>query len=254
MARNSEHPIILFNYEPHRSKKAALNLLPGFNGTLLCDGYKVYPSLRTDIPIKIAGCMAHVRRKFWLAEKIIKKEAKQTTPILASKALAWIKKLYAIEKEIKHREPEDILRVRQARSLPLMQEFKAWLDGIEQRILPSSPTGKAVSYALGQWDFLLEFTKNPAVVLDNNYVEAHIRPFVVGRNAWMFSATPMGAHASAALYSLVETAKANGIDPHDYLTLIFKELPLSPDLESLEKLLPYEAKKHFPLKQFVASK
>ena len=103
---------------------------------------------------------------------------------------------------------------------------------------------------MGQWDKLFEFIRNGAVPIDNKFMEAHIRPFVIGRNAWMFSDTPAGADASASLYPLIETSKTNGIDPHDYLTLIFKELPLASTADALEKLLPYHAKKHFPFEGF----
>ncbi|MCX6128433.1 MAG: IS66 family transposase [Proteobacteria bacterium] len=254
IARQSEQPIIMFNYEPSRSKNAALGLLDTYSGTIVCDGYKVYNALSIVLGCTIAGCFAHMRRKFWLAEKIAKKEAKKSTEIMASKALAFIKKIYAIEAEIKNEPPDEILRLRQKLSVPLLDAFLQWLKTAETSILPSCPTGKAVSYALGQWDKLIQFTKNGLVPIDNNFVEAHIRPFVIGRNAWLFSFTQKGAHASAVLYSLVETAKANGVDPHDYLHLIFKELPKSPTLEKLEKLLPYNAKEHFTLKPYQPTK
>ena len=92
------------------------------------------------------------------------------------------------------------------------------------------------------------------VPIDNNFMESHIRPFVIGRNSWMFADTPSGAEASASLYTLVETAKANSIDPHDYLTLIFKELPRCLTADELDKLLPYNAKRHFQLKTYQAHK
>lgn len=254
IGRQTQEPIILFNYEPSRSKNTAYNLLTSYNGTIICDGYNVYESLGLDLGCTVAGCMAHMRRKFWHAEKVAKKEAKKGTEVLASKALALIKQIYAIEAKIKGLPPEDILRERQEKSVPILNTLFEWLKEIEPRVLPSSPTGKAISYALGQWSKLIQFTKNGLVAIDNNFIEAHIRPFVIGRNAWLFSFTPKGAHASATLYSLVETAKANGIDPHDYLCLIFKELPRSPTLDALEKLLPYNAPKHFPLKTYQASK
>jgi transposase len=112
----------------------------------------------------------------------------------------------------------------------------------------SSPTGKAIRYALDQWDKALVFTKDGRVPIDNNYLESHIRPFVIGRNNWMFSQSTLGAHASAALYSLVETAKANGVDPFDYLSQVFKELPRSLTVEEIETLLPHKAKHHYPLR------
>lgn len=249
MARSGESPIILFNYEQNRSKKAALGLVPNYSGTIICDGYRVYNALADNLSCRLAGCMAHVRRKFWTAEKIAKKEAK-TTGLLASKALAFIKKLYAIEKKIKALTPPEILKVRQEESLPILAGFLAWLRENEKVIVPSTPTGKAIFYALSQWDKLIAYAGDPLVSIDNNYMESHIRPFVIGRNAWVFSYSEGGADSSAILYSLVETAKANGIDPHDYLCLIFKELPRSSTLESLEGLLPYNAKAKYLLKSY----
>ena len=254
LARQTENPIILFNYEASRSKSAALNLLDNFRGTAVCDGYKVYDSLFPILGYILAGCMAHVRRKFWHAEKTAKKEAKSDTKIIASAALNFIKKLYAIEAKIKGRPPDEIVKIRQEMSVPIVDSFLNWLTDMETVVLPSSPTGKAIAYTLGQWPKLVQFTKNGLVAIDNNYIEAHIRPFVIGRNAWMFSYSTKGAHTSAILYSLVETAKANGIDPHDYLHLIFKELPKSDTLEKLETLLPYKAKAFYPLKSYQLAK
>jgi transposase len=253
LAWKSDDPIILFQYHPNRNKIAAKELLAGFKGILVCDGYKVYSQLGLQQSFAVAGCMAHVRRKFWLAEKIAKKEAKKGSPIRASEALILIRKLYAIEERIKGRPPDEIVAVRLAESAPIMTKFHQWLLEMSTSQLPSSPTGKAISYAIGQWTKLNVFLENGAVAIDNNFMESHIRPFVVGRKAWMFSASPKGADASAALYSLVETAKANGIDPYDYFRLIFKELPKAQTLEDFEKLLPNQAKRHFVLHPFKTS-
>lgn len=252
MARSSERPIILFNYEQSRNKKVALDLVSEYQGTIVCDGYKVYNALAATLNCKLAGCMAHVRRKFWQAEKVAKKEVK-TSKIMASEALALIKKLYKIEENIKTQPPDEILKTRQEKAVPILDDFLRWLKENEQVILPSSPTGKAIFYALSQWEKLIEYTKNPLVSIDNNYMESHIRPFVIGRNAWVFSYSPAGADASAVLYSLVETAKANAVDPHEYLSLIFKELPACDTLEKLETLLPYNAKISYPIKGYQAS-
>lgn len=253
LARQGNDPIVLFKYYENRSKHSAHDLLNGFKGILICDGYKVYQQVGMVLAFIVAGCMAHVRRKFWLAEKTAKKEAKKASTIRASEAMAFIRKLYVIEKKAKGKPPDELLAIRQSESLPIMAEFHSWLMDIEAIILPSSPTGKAVKYALGQWDKLNQFTNNALIAIDNNFMESHIRPFVVGRKAWMFAATPNGAHASSAIYSLVETAKANGVDPYDYLRLIFKELPKAQTIEDFEKLLPYRAKRHFTLNPFQAS-
>jgi transposase len=255
MARQGTHSIIYFQYYPTRSKSAALDLLQDYKGTLVCDGYKVYDSVGRSLECKVAACLAHIRRKFWQAEKTAKKkpkrsqkEAKKGTKIMASQALSYIKKLYAIEDEIKDRPPDAILAARQELSIPTLEEFFAWLQKMESSTLPSSPTGKAVRHALDQWTKLLTYAADGSVPIDNNYLESHIRPFVIGRNNWLFSQSTAGAHSSAALYSLVETAKANETDPFDYLSLIFKELPRSLTVEKLEILLPHKAKEHYHLR------
>ena len=253
LARRGDDPIVLFKYYENRSKRSAHDLLNSFKGILICDGYKVYQQIGLVLAFVVAGCMAHVRRKFWHAEKIAKKEAKKTSSIRASEAMSFIRKLYAIEKKIKDKPPDEILAIRQLESVPIMNKFHAWLIEMEAIMLPSSPTGKAVKYALGQWEKLNQFTNNGLIAIDNNFMESHIRPFVVGRKAWMFAATPKGAHASSAIYSLVETAKANGVDPYDYLRLIFKELPMAKTIEDFEKLLPYRAKHRFALNKFQTS-
>jgi transposase len=248
MARQGPEPIIYFQYYPTRSTAAALDLLQDYKGTLVCDGYKVYDSAGRKLQFTVAACMAHIRRKFWQAEKTAKKEAKKGTRIMASEALAYIKRLYAIEEKFKDQPPDIILSSRKEYSIPILDEFYNWLKRMETSMLPSSPTGKAVRYALEQWPKALVFASDGKVPMDNNYLESHIRPFVIGRNNWIFSQSTAGAHASAALYSLVETTKANGTDPFDYLSLIFKELPRSLTMEKLETLLPHKARHHHLLR------
>jgi transposase len=138
--------------------------------------------------------------------------------------------------------------------IPILQKFLDWLELQRDALPPNSPTGKAVSYALSNWEKLTEFTRDGRLPIDNNFMEAHIRPFTVGRKAWIFAAVQAGAHASANLYTLVESAKANGIEPFDYLSLIFKELPAAKDLSQLEKLLPYRAARHYQLRSYNPSR
>lgn len=135
----------------------------------------------------------------------------------------------------------------------MKRSIHKWLLAMEPVILPSSPTGKAIAYTLKQWEHLGVFLENGEVSIDNNFLEAHLRPFVVGRKAWLFSKSQEGAEASAAIYSLVETAKANGIEPFDYLLLIIKELPKATCLEDYKKLLPYNVAQHYELNTFPKS-
>lgn len=243
-------PIVIFNYETGRSAKIAQELFHDYSGVVVCDGLKSYESLSSE-SIQIAGCMAHVRRKFTQADKILKKAAPKITP-KTREPLAIIKSLYTIERELKDEPPDKRLMIRQEKSAPLMEQLSSWLVTKKRQVLPKSALGKAISYALNQWDKLLLFLSNPLVPIDNNACERAQRPFVIGRKAWLFSATPKGAEASANLYSLVESAKANGIEPFDYLMLIFKELPLMKTSDEYRKLLPHEVKKFYKLKSYCA--
>ncbi len=198
--------------------------------------------------------MAHCRRKFFDAEKIAKKQASKDEIIIATSVLKKIRQLYLIEREIVDKPPDDKRRQRQERSVPIMAILKAYLDQQSLLVLPKSPTGKAIAYALNNWDELNRFLDDGRIPIDNNFMEAHIRPFAIGRNNWVFSVTPAGAQSSAILYSLVQSAKANGLEPYSYLTTIFKELPKAKALLDFEKLLPHRISEHFPVKHVSTAK
>ena len=128
---------------------------------------------------------------------------------------------------------------RQQKSQPILDDFRKWLLKKSTQTPPKGLLGKAVSYSLRQWDRLVGYMKDGCLPLDNNAAENCIRPFVVGRKNWLFAGTPEGAAASAVLYSLVESAKANGLEPFSYFRFIFDKLPLAETLEDLEALLPW---------------
>lgn len=168
------------------------------------------------------GCWAHARRKFDEAAK------PSNTPGSAQEALGRIAKLYRIERELRAErlEPQQFACKRRQQVLPILTDFKQWLEQKAAQVPPSTLLGKAVSYALGEWEKLVRYLDSPYLSPDTNGVENAIRPFVLGRKNWLFSGSPRGAHASATLYSLMETAKANGIEPYRYLRYLFTKLPL----------------------------
>lgn len=250
LARQGDSPIILFRYFEKRDKKAVENLLAGYAGVLVCDGYKVYDSLAMSEDCTVAGCMAHCRRKFFAAEKAANQAGTKGVKAIASTALGFIRQLYAIEKSIKGEDPSQILKFRTEKSVPILATFHKWLEEQATVVLPKSPTGKAISYTINQWAKLNYYASDGAVPIDNNYLEGHLRPFVVGRKNWMFSASVRGADASASLYSLTESAKANGIQPYAYLKLIFKELPKAAVTDDYHRLLPHKVKNHFNLASY----
>lgn len=240
--------IILFDYDPSRAGAVPLRLFEGYHGILLTDGYEPYESVAQALKLTHAGCMAHVRRYFEEARKA--HSAGNATQGHARQALDFIRELYLVERALWDRErtvsPEHRVRVRAELSAPIVKQFHAWLEALAPKVLPQSLLGKAVHYALGQWLKLTVFLAHGEVPLDNNRCENAIRPFVLGRKGWLFSDTVKGAVASANLYSLVETAKANGVEPHAYLTRLFTQLPHAKTVEDFDALLPWNLKASLP--------
>jgi len=158
----------------------------------------------------------------------------------ADKALSYIRKLYKIEKDAKKENlsGDSLLQVRQEKAKPVLNEFKKWLDVTVEAAPPRSLLGKAINYALNQWHRLIIYADTAHVPPDNNWAENTIRPFVIGRKNWLFSASPEGAAASAALYSLIETAKANGLEPYWYLRYLLEKLPDAMTEDDFIALLP----------------
>lgn len=238
------HPLILYEYDRSRSAEVPKRLFEGYQGILQTDGYEGYGAIGREPGIIHVGCWAHARRKFTDALKVggknrkkgAKRSAKQSK---AEAGLRFIQKLYAVEREVKDASPEERVRVRQDRSLPILIDLRKWLDASLGVVVPQSLTGKALAYLDGQWPKLARVFEHGEVPLDTNLVENAIRPFAIGRKNWMFADTVHGAEASANLYSLVETAKANGIEPWAYLERVFEQIPRAETLEDLDALLPH---------------
>jgi transposase len=176
--------------------------------------------------------MAHCRRKFH--------EVAQTHPPpgLAHDALAFIGRLYEIEREIKGKPPEDKHTVRQAESLPMLANFKAWLDGHYPTLLPRSALGNAFHYALANWRALTCYTENGMLAIDNNGTEQLMRPLACGRKNFLFVGSERGGRAAATIYSIIETARLNGLEPFSYLANLLRHLPGHP-VNRVAELLPF---------------
>lgn len=136
--------------------------------------------------------------------------------------------------------PEQKYQVRQTESLPLLNQYKAWLDKSAMQVPPKTALGKAIGYSLNQWHKLVRYVEDGNLAIDNSRYERAIKPFVIGRKNWLFSNATSGAHASATLYSIIETAKANGLTLFDYITHCLEHLAASPD--NVEALLPWNIK------------
>ena len=170
---------------------------------------------------------------------VIKAQGKNHKVGSADQALAYIQQLYGLEKGARGLAPDAIREMRQQQARPLWDSFHQWLLNRVSQSPPKGLLGKAISYVLNQWDRLQVYLEDGIITPDNNMAENAIRPFVIGRKNWLFSGTPKGAEASALLYSLIETAKANGCEPYSYLRHIFDQLPLVNSLAGYEALLPW---------------
>ena len=231
---------VLFHYDESRAGRVAEELLDGYRGVVQCDGYSGYCFLDSLPEVFHAGCWAHARRKFMEISKALGKAAKGKKASDAQKALSYIGKMYAIEKEAKALglSAVDIAQKRRSETKPLLEEFHKWLLLKLDQTPPKGLLGKAVFYTLAQWPRLIVFLDHGFMTPDNNLAENAIRPFVVGRKNWLFSKSPKGAKATAVLYSLVESAKACRIEPYRYLTHLFEHLPEASTEEQIKKLLP----------------
>lgn len=238
-----DRPIVLFNYAASRAGSVAEQLLDGFSGYLQTDDYAGYHATGRQERIIHLGCWAHARRKFVDAQKAtISKDKKTSRTGKADVAINFIAKLYAVEKQAKNINSEDRQKLRQESSVPILKALREWLDKTLHSTLPKGVLGNALGYLDRNWEKLTRYTDDGDVNIDNNLAENAIRPFVIGRKNWLFSATPRGAHASASLYSLIETAKANGLEPYAYLREVFTRLPGMTSEEELQALLPWNAK------------
>ncbi|MET4693790.1 IS66 family transposase [Endozoicomonas lisbonensis] len=231
--------IILFDYAPSRSGSVPMKLLDGFRGYLQTDGYEGYAAIGRKSGVISQGCWAHARRKF---DEAIKGQKDKNKTGKSHMGLSYIRKLYQIEHGIKESPPDERKRVRQEQSLPVLQKLRQWLDKSLPQVPPKTLLGKALYYLNNQWEKLIRYCDEGYLRMDNNLAENAIRPFVVGRKAWLFSNSTDGAKASANLYSLVETAKACGLEPCHYLKTVFNDLPRAESIADIEQLLPWNQK------------
>ncbi len=236
-------PYSLYHYSQTRSGTVAKDFLSKYKGFVQTDGYSGYDFLDKEKNITHAGCFAHARRKF---TEVLQGGGGKSKGIgkksLAEKALNFISQLYKTEKEIKDQigfsNPEKVLEYRKAHSLPTLNLFYQWLIDKKPQVPPKTLLGKAINYTLNQWHRLNKYVENPYLTPDNNKAENAIRPFVVGRKNWLFAGSPRGAEAAASMYTLIETAKNNGIDPHRYLRALFENLPYAKNKSDYKRLLP----------------
>ena len=229
--------IILYEYRMTRGACHARKLLEGYSGYLQTDGYEGYDKAVEGMPgITHVGCFAHARRYFFEASKATKK------PQSAEEGIKFIRKLYYIENEMRalyEKDEKEFLAQRKKHAEPVLNDFKKWLLKRNDEVPPTLLLGKAIHYSLSQWDKMTAYLESPYLTPDNNACENAIRPFVLGRKNWLFNKSPEGAESSCGMYSLIETARQNGLIPWNYLNALFEKAPLVSSPEDWEKLLPW---------------
>ena len=236
-----ERPLILYNYQKTRNAKHPREFLKDYKGILVTDGYQVYHTMEKETcELTVAGCWSHARRRFATLVKALGKEKAKGT--LAHDALKQIAAIYRIENSLSELSSEERLCQRQLTIKPMVEAFFAWIKKHKDDVLPKSETGEGFTYCLNQEKYLKVFLTNGNVPMDNNATEQAIRGFCIGRQNWRLIDTIAGAEASAIIYSIAETAKANNLKPYFYFEYLLEEIPKHMDaknLDFLENLLPW---------------
>ena len=230
-----DKPVVLFDYDPSRSGDVPVSLLQDYRGYLMTDGYEGYAKVARIDGIEHLICWAHVRRRFVEAVRVQPKGKRGR----ADEAVRLIGKLYKIERDCKDVTDAQRLLMRQQQSVPALNALHDWMTQTLPGVAPSSALGTALSYMKKYWSRLNRYTERGDLPIDNNPCENAIRPFVVGRKGGLFSDTQAGAHASATIYSLVQTAKANSVEPYSWLRRVLRDLPAAQTPEQIEALLPW---------------
>ena len=231
----AEKNIVLYDYKLNRKIENAEEFLSGFKGYIHADGYPGYHKLSANFVV--VGCFAHCRRKFVEAIEVLNEEDKKNSN--AAIGLNYCNKLYLIEKEISEKSCEEKLKIRQEKAKPILDAFLCWAKTINAA--PKSKLGIAIDYFKNNIEYLKRYLENGKLEIDNNRAERSIKPFVIGKKNFLFANTESGARGSAVIYSIIETAKENNLDPYKYLSYIFREFPNFKNRDFVNKLLPWNA-------------
>ena len=221
---------VVYDFCESRAGEHCRAFLGEWKGSLVCDDYAGYKAGFVS-GITEAGCMAHSRRKFFDLHLSSKSQ-------IAGQACAYISQLYDVEREVKHLGSDERLQIRQRQSKPLAEAFKEWMLLQRQRITDGSATAKALYYSLKRWGALTQFLDDGRLPIDNNWIENQIRPIAIGRNNWLFAGSLRAGQRSAAVMSLIQSAKLNGHDPYAYLKDVLARLPTQKNSQ-IEELLPH---------------
>ena len=230
---DDKHPYTLYDYTPNRSRDGPVEFMKDFSGYLQADAYSGYEVLYEDRKRDVteAACWAHARRRFF--------EAQSSDLMRSMVMLAYSRLLYDVEREARDMklDAEGRLVLRQANSVPVLDDIKAYLEREQPNVLPKSPEGQAIAYTLSNWDALIRYCEDGDLEIDNNGAEHSPRGIAVGRKNWLFFGSDNGGRAAAILTSFITTCKRLQIDPFPYLRDIFQRISAHP-AKRLEELLP----------------
>jgi len=231
--RSAEMNLIFFEYQPGRGKAGPAELLKRFTGYLQTDGYGAYDQFAIRKEIEVLYCMAHARRYFT--------EAIDNDKARSEYVLARMQELYKIEREIKELTREEKYNVRQQQSVQILKELGAWMVEQYPQVTPKSAIGKALEYSMKRWEGLSRYTTDGKLMIDNNLIENNIRPIALGRKNYLFAGSHEAAQRIAMIYSLLGTCKLHGVNPQEWLTRVFEEIP-NRNVNNIEDLLPQNFK------------
>ena len=239
----AENPIVLYEYQPSRKAEHAERFLDGFSGWLHADGYQGYHRLPKNI--RVVGCWAHARRKFDEALQTVPKEERKNS--LAVTGECYCTRLFRLEESFAGLTPEERYTKRLELEKPVLDALLAWANETKAKTAPKSALGKALHYLLEQWPYLIHYLEDGRLELSNNRAERSIKPFVMGRKNWLFANTPAGAQSSAVIYSLIETAKENKLNPCRYLRWVMEKAPVLSQTDEAwaERLIPAKAPQEY---------
>lgn len=236
-------PIYVFQYDETRAREVVATFLDGWSGYIITDGYQAYDKLGDDV-LRVA-CLVHIRRKFTDILKSIKDEAQRKRPDLVSvRALRLIEELFHIDNTFNDMTAQERYAARLEHLKPKMDAFYQWCLVERDKAVPTMALRGALNYTIEQWPSLENALLDGRLPLENNRAERGIKPYVIGRKNWLFSDTPNGATASCGIYSIVATARENGLEPRRYLTWLFEQMPNTADIEDvkvLESFMPWSA-------------
>jgi len=226
---DEDHPYDVYDYTADRSSRRPKDFLDGYKGYLQADAYKGYDNIYEKCDVMEVACWAHARRKFF--------DSQETDREYALTALADIRKLYDVEDEAKGKPPREIKCLRQEKSKPLLDAFEKWMKEAGMSILPKSPMGQAISYALSNWEALNAYTADGDLDIDNNAAERALRCIAVGRKNWLFAGSDAGGRRAAILYTMVSSCKRHGVDPWAYMADVLDKVSSHP-ARLIDELLP----------------